>query len=142
MSSSPLNEQLVSLLHCWYHDLNQQFHRGRSNLNDLTLLQLWVLVFVKKQTKVTMSDIAKEFAITKASATSLIERLVKSKWLKRSPDGKDRRLVYITLTPSGIKKLHSAKQARLAILNDPIDTLSEHDKHALLRILKLITSSK
>jgi DNA-binding MarR family transcriptional regulator len=89
-----------------------------------------------------MSDIAKEFSITKASATALIERLVKSGWLKRTLDARDRRLVYITLTTSGQKKIMAAKQTRMAILDKSVEVLSEHDKNELLRILKLITISK
>lgn len=89
-----------------------------------------------------MSDIAKQFSITKASATSLIERLVKSGWLKRSPDAEDRRLVYITLTTSGKKKILNAKQARMKIIDTSIQALSEQDKHELVRILTLITPSK
>jgi DNA-binding MarR family transcriptional regulator len=72
----------------------------------------------------------------------LIERLVKSGWLKRTLDALDRRLVYITLTTSGQKKIMAAKQTRMAILDKSVEVLSEHDKNELLRILKLITISK
>jgi DNA-binding MarR family transcriptional regulator len=140
MSSS--SEQLLSLVHCWHHDLNRQFQKGRSNIKDLTILQLQALIFIKKNPPVMMSDIAKEFSITKASATALIERLVKSGWLKRTLDARDRRLVYITLTTSGQKKIMAAKQTRMAILDKSVEVLSEHDKNELLRILKLITISK
>lgn len=52
--------------------------------------------------KQTMSKLAEALGHTTAAATGNVEHLFKRDWVERSTDAADRRLIYVSLTTSGL----------------------------------------
>jgi len=109
-----------------------------NNLIHLSVLQIQTLVFLKQNTKTSMSDIAEYFHIELPSATSLVNKLCDQKLVKRSADQKDRRLVMITLTSTGKELLERAMSQRKKKLEKILFYLSSKEKLELLNIFKTL----
>lgn len=111
----------------------------KSTTAQLTMLQLETLVLLKKNGKSTMGEIAKCFQIKMPTATSLLNKLIKAKLVKRSANSKDRRIVEITLTANGNLALKNFITARKAKIRRFLSYLSPSDKKELLKIIQKIT---
>lgn len=111
-----------------------------SDFCKLSILQIQALVFLKKHPQSQMTEIAANFKVELPSATSLINGLVKLKFVERKPDKKDRRLVRISLTKSGNFFLTDAMKARSERMKKHLSYLSLEDKKSLLDILQRLTA--
>ena len=84
--------------------------------SDLTVAQLRVLLVLKSQGPTRMSDIAASLGITLPTATGIVDKLVKKKFLSRETDSSDRRLVICSLSPAGqenINRLWTSSQFQM-----------------------------
>lgn len=79
--------------------------RPRGKFDHSTHLQLVALHFIMENHSVSMQKLAKAFMITAASTTSLVERLFKRHFVKRTSNKRDRRLILLEITPKGHKEL-------------------------------------
>jgi DNA-binding MarR family transcriptional regulator len=111
-----------------------------SPITHLSILQLQALIFIKQHPNVQMRDIAAHFRIELPSATSLLNKLHQMKMVTRKTDTDDRRVVRIMLTNEGQTLLNDAMIERGKKMEKVLSFLSEHDKMALLRILKTLAT--
>lgn len=105
---------------------------------QMTMHQYEALWCIKKSKHTHMSEIADYFSTTMPTATSLIDKLILAKLVKRRNDIKDRRLVKILLTNRGEKMLKEAAKHKENKMNKMLSYLSDSDKKDLLRILNNI----
>jgi MarR family transcriptional regulator, organic hydroperoxide resistance regulator len=105
------------------------------NLIHLSILQIQTLIYINKNGKIPMSDIAEYFHIELPSATSLLNKLCDLKLVERHADELDRRLVIITLTTRGKTMLEQAMNERRKKLEKMLSYLSEKERSELLNIL-------
>ena len=82
----------------------------------------------------TMGELAAEMNITLPSATSLVDRLVKSGWVTRQPDPDDRRIIRLSVTEAGRTLLKKRKQERYRKFKFLLDAMPEADVKTLHRI--------
>jgi len=108
---------------------------------QLSILQLHTLIFLKKNSLVHMTDIAQNFHIEMPTATSLLNKLVTLKLVRRTADKKDRRIVHIKLTQKGEEVLQEAKEQHNKKITRMLSYLSEDDKKKLLVILERIVAT-
>ena len=106
----------------------------KSDMAHLSILQIQTLIFLNKNEKVSMSDIAQHFLIELPSATSLINKLADQDLVKRLEAEHDRRLVMITLTKAGKNLLEKAMSQRQKKLKKILSYLSAKEKQDLLSI--------
>lgn len=111
-----------------------------NNLIHLSILQIQTLIFLSKNKKVSMSDIAGYFRIELPSATSLLDKLHDQKLVLRLADEQDRRLVMITLTDEGKKLLKVAMCERRRKLEKILSYLSIKERSDLSSIINTINS--
>lgn len=78
----------------------------------ITPAQWGVVMFIRNRTTCTVKDIAQTFSITSSAATQLVDGLVKSGYVKRQTDAKDRRAVALTLSKT--MRDHVAAMKRMA----------------------------
>lgn len=107
----------------------------KNKLIHLSILQIQTLVYLNKNKKVSMSDIAGYFSIELPSATSLLNKLYDQKLVERHADEEDRRLVMITLTNDGKILLKQAMCERKKTMEKILLYLSEKERSNLLAIL-------
>ncbi len=85
-----------------------------------------------------VSEVAGHLGVTLSAATGLVDRLVKAKLVTRERDQKDRRVVWVKVTPEGEAALKAAEKRRLAALSKLVEHLSEEDLSQLCDILERI----
>ena len=67
----------------------------------VTQTQFLVMAAVRAYTRCTMGTLAKNLHISMSTASGLVERLVRTGYLRRIPQSEDRRQVVATLTAKG-----------------------------------------
>jgi DNA-binding MarR family transcriptional regulator len=87
---------------------------------DMTLEDYDVLVQLAQQpsARARMSDLADALLLARSSCTRIVGRLEEVGWVRRDPDGDDRRVVWATLTPTGRRKLRRAAVVHLRGVQD------------------------
>ena len=110
-----------------------------SATSQLTVLQLQLLILIKKNKVLSMSDIANKFEISLPTATVLSDKLVKENLIRRVRREDDRRIVNISLTKKGESILEKAMKQRHLKINKVLSFLSPEDKNKLLSILKKLS---
>jgi DNA-binding MarR family transcriptional regulator len=77
-------------------------------------------------------------SVTLSAATGLVDRLVKSRLVTRERDQKDRRVVWVTVTPEGADAVKGAELRRRAAVGQLTSDLSQADLATLCEILERI----
>ncbi len=126
--------QLIFGLSRQLKELMQAHHSA-----DLSMLHLGTLHYVAEQGQPLMSDIAKHLCITRPSATSLINGLVKSGHLRRLHDRLDRRSVRLTLTAQGKKTLTQGFGQMNKQLHQLLEILNPLEQKQMIVILTKLT---
>jgi len=124
-------ELLSSLPRCLYHHSSEV----QDTLSELTVLQLHALLFIKATPQASMGDLAKHLNVSPASATNLVERLVKHGWLERHTEAGDRRMVHLLVPPEQAKRLQSIRTSKLQQATALLDRLPPEELHELHHIL-------
>ena len=101
----------------------------------VTHVQLWVIHFLEQSGRARMTDLADFLGISTATATGIIDRLVKYKYAKRFFDEKDRRAIVIALTPKGVAFQRSIMKKKKKVIMEIFGNLSAKDRTDYVRIL-------
>ena len=106
---------------------------------DLTEAQFNVLFSLKYKEKVwTQSDLGKRLVVTRASVTSVLDKLEsKGLVLRKAVEG-NRRIYHIDLTPAGRKLIDEVEPLYRHDIQDVMADLDAASCHALIRDLEKI----
>ncbi len=107
-----------------------------------SLLQFKILMFITEHGNPTMREIADFLGITPPSATSIIQRLVRSGRLKRIVDPTDRRKVRLTVSQTGKSMIDDAYTHMALHMRQLFSVLNEREREELTRILTKITARR
>ncbi len=127
-----LNNELVRI----HFQLFRTIKNELQNTSNLSLQQMYTLVFLKEKKVATVGEIAKNLNISIPTTTTLLDRLSQLKLASRKNDKKDRRVKRVALTKAGLKLLEKAIKERRRIIKRRLTKLSNPDKQVLLRIMK------
>jgi DNA-binding MarR family transcriptional regulator len=105
----------------------------------LSFLQFLALKYVLEEGPVRMKDIARFMSITPASATALVDGLVKMQVLERITDQHDRRIVLLRATQGGRKKLDDTENLAKRELQKIFEKLSEADRDTMITVLEKLS---
>jgi DNA-binding MarR family transcriptional regulator len=100
--------------------------------------EIEVMFFLKEKKTATMRAIADHLRVKPASVTPVVERMFKKKMLIRTPDKKDRRTIYISLTRNGLNMLTRKQKEMHGHIKNFFQKVSEKNKKELLRIINTI----
>jgi len=98
----------------------------------LTMTQLRLMFALFQQDGIAVSTLAQRMDISPSAMTGVIDRLVRSKFIRRRTDRKDRRLVRIYLTPESKRILEEMDVAGRAYVNEIIRHLGRERVEALV----------
>lgn len=104
----------------------------------ITLPQFLILEFLLHKGESKMTDLATFMHVTTAAMTGIGDRLVRSGYLVRTYDSKDRRIVNVKMTAKGIDLVKKVAQQRRQMVLKIFDKISESDRQDYLRILMQI----
>ncbi|MBL7132078.1 MAG: MarR family transcriptional regulator [Candidatus Omnitrophica bacterium] len=107
----------------------------------LTLQQYLALDTMAKKGRCMITDLSKNLGIALSTATELVDRLTKRRFVKRKKDLKDRRVIWVNLTNAGVeiyKKINVKKQRQVAVV---LKKLTQRDRNALINILGVVSQA-
>lgn len=134
-------DRLVTLLFSMSRQMRERLHYHESP-DGLSMVQLGTLHMISEMSAPTMGKMAECLFITRPSATSLINSLVRSGYLKRVYDSRDGRSVRLVLTSKGKRVERKALNAMRRRLRDTLGVLSPNDiKHLYAILIKLTPTS-
>ncbi len=107
---------------------------------DLTMYQIYVLFFLSQHKETHMRALADYLQIEMPTATSIVDKLVALKLIKRQNDKKDRRLVYIILTQIGKDIVGEAIEKRRKKISEMLSLLSETQRNDFSIIMQTLIS--
>lgn len=120
----------------------RMLHTCRQNA-VANMLQIHALAHLHEQEGMTMTELAKILQVSSPSATSFVNRLVKTGWVERSSDVKNRKLVRLHVTPAGERVLQHTRQARNDVFAEILQALTTEECLAFEQIMrKLLTSAR
>ena len=94
--------------------------------NNLSIPQFRVLAFLSRQPGASLSEVADHLGVTRATASTMTDRLVKHGYVDRSDNPQERRHINLKLTESGSDRLQEAREAvRAKIANSFGDLTTE-----------------
>jgi len=126
--------RLINLFFMTNRSLHQHFQRTKF-VKTFSLLQFIAMRAVGYEGTVSMKDIARILFITPASATSLVNSLVKMGALERIIDSSDRRVIRLRITASGRKTLNAAESVAKQELKRVFLQLNERDRSSMISVL-------
>ena len=134
-------DRLIVLLFDLSRQMRHRLHHHPAP-DGLSLAHLGTLHIVSTLKQPTMGAIAERLFITRPSATSLVNALVRSGHLRRRPASNDGRSIILALTTKGQRAQRQALQTMQRRLRSTLGVLSHRDINHLYAILtKLIPSS-
>lgn len=98
---------------------------------DITVNDMHIIEAIGNKEPRTMSTIAKSLHVTMGTLTTGINGLVKKGYAVRIRSEKDRRIVYASLTPKGIKAFKKHANFHIDLVNSIIEGLSDEDASVL-----------
>lgn len=83
------------------------------NLKDLSLAQLHLIMNIRKQGSMTITQIAHAMGVSPPSASVMVDRLVDKGLLVRRQNAQDRRKVEVQISPEAIQTSHEIENSIL-----------------------------
>ena len=109
--------------------------------HDLTFSQVEVLGFIGPTGKETMKSIADHLGVTPPSATEIVKEMEKKGLVKRIDDKKDRRIVFIILSPSAKKLSVSLCKEKELMFRKMLSKLNKKDFESFERIIRILITT-
>ena len=104
--------------------------------SDITNNDMHIIEAIGLSGKSTMSAVAKKLGITAGSLASAVNSLVNKMYVVRKRSQEDRRVVFIGLTPKGVRAYDHHKEYHRQMTNAVIERLDESEIPVLLKTLK------
>jgi DNA-binding MarR family transcriptional regulator len=109
--------------------------KSRQRDLQLSFVNMSMLKFVDKNESPTMTQIADYFDISAPSATSMVETLIKSNYLRRIPDVDDRRVTRVSLTKVGKDEFEKILESVREKIGEALSNLDDEDLKRLSEIM-------
>jgi DNA-binding MarR family transcriptional regulator len=120
-------------------DLSRLFRRTmQCGMGEANFLQLHALSIIGEHERLTMSAFANAMNISPSSATEFADRLLRSGFIQRITEPKNRRAVLLVLTPLGRKMIQGGIRRKGRLLGKLFAGLSTSDRAHLMRIFRLL----
>jgi DNA-binding MarR family transcriptional regulator len=137
MAAMPLNE-FADKLGLILPKIMREF--GRRHQNELmrgliSLPQFIIMDYLGDEGPVCMTDLARFGGVSMAAMTGIVARLVRSGYVCRQADPKDRRIIKVCLTMKGQKAVKKVHEERRHVILDVFGKISEMEREDYLRIL-------
>ncbi len=122
----------------------REFARREDNAlarGKISCPQMVAMGLAAERSEVTVGEIARVLSSEKSSVSVLLERLVREKLMRRRHDVKDRRLVWMSLTPKGRKVIDQIMDQKRMSVKAIFGKISAGERTQYLTILKKATGS-
>jgi DNA-binding MarR family transcriptional regulator len=110
----------------------------QSRAPALTVPQFRALVFVSDNQGASLSQVAENVGLTPPSTSTLVNGLVKRRYLSRQTHPVDRRRLTLALTPAGRQMLQAARQTTQAYLARHLAQVTEADRATVVGAMAIL----
>ena len=107
--------------------------------HDITSSQMMVLFLLSQNGKLTMGQISQMLDLTPRAITGLMKGLERKKYIVRTKDNKDQRVIWVKLTPAGTAFMKVARPDAATKLTSLFSVLSKKEQVELVRIIEKLT---
>ncbi|MFA5286705.1 MAG: MarR family transcriptional regulator [Candidatus Omnitrophota bacterium] len=128
-----LNEIMPVLMREFARVQPAEIYKGK-----VTLPQILILQHLDSRESIKMTDIANFMKVSTAATTGIVDRLVKSGYVFRVSDQKDRRIIKVKITSKGLILMKKLVYERRKLAINIFSKISEKDRQDYLRILTRI----
>ncbi|MGQ9512166.1 MarR family winged helix-turn-helix transcriptional regulator [Thermodesulfitimonas sp.] len=90
---------------------------------------------VEERGRATVSEVALDLGVTLAAVTALAKKLVRVGWVTRQRDERDRRVVWLALSPEGKKVLAAVEVVRGEVFSRYFGGLGDKEIETLIGIM-------
>lgn len=108
---------------------------------DLSVPQFRTLTFLNRHPGASLSDLADHLGVTRATASTLAERLVQRCLVDRRERPESRRHVVLQLTPAGSDYLQQIRQTAHAHIAEMFASLSEVEMQCIVEGLETLSGA-
>lgn len=126
------------------HDCLEKHGNNNLRKNDLTIMQMRVLMTLNSSADYTMSlkELEKEFHVAQPTMAGIISRLCDKKFVSTCRDADDKRIKHVRMTDSGIDCCKNVQkhidEMETYLLSDLSDDEQTQFKELLLRVLNTV----
>jgi DNA-binding MarR family transcriptional regulator len=132
MKKAELINEVISLFHRLGHSrMHYQFEHWRKL--DVPLAQLKSLFIINFKENINVRDLALELGVTPGNVTSIVDRLVAQRLVRRCENPEDRRVVLLELTDQGRNTLTEIHETGIGHIRDALEKMNTADITALAR---------
>lgn len=110
--------------------------RGSGNSEDHTFLIRVFIILAHSESPLTMGELSAELKVPLSSATRIVDWLVRGKFLERTYDPKDRRVVLVKMTKIGEQFFQTAMDYNKKRIAHLIDKFSSEEQDQLLNLMR------
>jgi DNA-binding MarR family transcriptional regulator len=137
MADAASTDELVTLIS---RSLFTAFLRGADRWAqlDVTMPQLKVLLLLGLHGSLPVSALAHQMKVSPPNVTGILDRLVAHRWVRRTSDPHDRRVVRVVLTAEGERFLAGLEHASSSRTRARLDEMDPEDRRALSRGLRAL----
>jgi len=111
------------------------FQEAAARRIGLTATQLECFQLVRHEGPLTASDLARETALTQASLSVIVDKLVKQMFLSREQDPADRRRWLLSANPEAVARVDNVYDAHAIRTAALLDSYSKDELDAALRFM-------
>jgi DNA-binding MarR family transcriptional regulator len=108
---------------------------------DLTHPQLKIMIMISKCRQCTMSELARLTGYPTSALTGIIDRMIAKKLVGRLRDSGDRRIVHVSLTPSGTKLAARLRRRIIFHTTRVLERIGPTDREQMILLVEKIADS-
>ena len=130
--------QTVSRILSAYNAISRSINPAKLVSINLTSSQIKVLANFFDQEYFTMTELSTAHSVSLSTMTSMVNRLIQSGYLRRTPDKHDRRVVNVSLTAKGRRMVKQLIQLRRHGLEAFLSQLSDREINGFLKSIESV----
>jgi DNA-binding MarR family transcriptional regulator len=108
------------------------FERDKVARFELSFSQIYLLQLLRRKSPSRMSEVSAELGIPVSTATRLVGRLERMNLVNRSRDGKDRRVVYVSLNSNGEYAVRAVENHTFEVITGNLAGFKDDDVAAFI----------
>ena len=108
---------------------------------DINLTQERILMKVKNSINLSMVAISRSIGLEKGPFSKTIDRLEELDLVKRNRSSDDKRLVFLSLTPRGLKLAEEIETKMETHFSEIVDRLSEDEQNDFFKALSILNNT-
>ncbi|MDE2001118.1 MAG: MarR family transcriptional regulator [Patescibacteria group bacterium] len=93
----------------------------------VTQSQFFILAMIARHKEMTVGSISKQLNISSSAVTQLMDGLAAKGYVRRKASARDRRTLYLTLSPAGRKCMRQVRTKGMRVMETLFDALDDRE---------------